>query len=194
MNITTEQLDQVRTWANMTDAERATWPRPMPLLIQMVVEALDHERVQHEKTRVALHGEIDLKQEAYAENERLTTEVVKLRESNQDNAIMRARIAARNIQLKEADEKANHWKSRAEKAEATVARLPKTADGVPVIPAISEVFHFRQDLFPGSCTVWGETVTHYGRTPQILRLSDCYSTREAALAAKAQEGEKNVRN
>jgi len=83
----------------------------------------------------------------------------------------------------------NHWKARAEAAEAVVAKLPKTADGVPITPDMNLystiadydfgciAFRYEPDDFQIACRdVRGVDFE--------LRAEQCYSTREAAEAAK----------
>lgn len=90
-------------------------------------------------------------------------------------------------------------KLRAERDElrAVVERLPKTADGVPVHPG-DEVWYGRLGPRGGMKGPHSYTVTVYGEVGDIhatgeeggymsesygLRVSECYSTREAAEAA-----------
>ena len=65
-------------------------------------------------------------------------------------------------------------RERAEKAEAIVGRLPKTADGVPVVPGM-EIFGILPD---------GRTCVANAHAPWVGQ-SDWYSTKAAAEASKA---------
>ena len=64
-------------------------------------------------------------------------------------------------------------------AEAVIAKLPKTADGVPVVPGM-RVY----GLTPARTTVWEEIVEQVSHK---IIADEIYSTREAALAAKEAE-------
>ena len=67
---------------------------------------------------------------------------------------------------------------RVAELEATVERLPKTADGVPVVPGMDTVW-----------IVWSEGAKQTPCTWRLMHLRGhiCYSTREAAGAARKDE-------
>ena len=69
-----------------------------------------------------------------------------------------------------------------ERLRAIVDKLPKTADGVPVVPGLDNVW-----VKNGPNVRPSESMTTW-RLLQVRR-SYCYSTREAAEAAKQEQGE-----
>jgi hypothetical protein len=78
---------------------------------------------------------------------------------------------------------------RLQKAEAAVDKLPKTADGVPVVPGRDVVVHGTPPLDVW-CTVnqaGSEYVAADANGTDVAKIGECYSTREAAEAALAQQ-------
>ncbi len=90
--------------------------------------------------------------------------------------------------------------ARAERAEAIVAKLPFTADGVPIVPGMDYVFH--PDYLDQPRNMWLDeefnarlsnsfSCLKHPTEDRRIKAGDCYSTREAALAAR--EGAKQNR-
>jgi hypothetical protein len=79
-----------------------------------------------------------------------------------------------------------------EHLQAIVDKLPKTKDGVPVVPCPTTRLWY---IHPGSRLVYERTYEadledarthHSGEDVAWLGVRDCYSTREAAQAAKEE--------
>jgi hypothetical protein len=103
-------------------------------------------------------------------------EIDRLRE---ENTALRAAVQS-------AHERADHWTEQAagfvgerDRLQAIVDRLPKTADGVPVVPG---QFIYASD---GKAVMMLRYAENDGRMayPEV-----CYSTREAAVAAREGAG------
>jgi hypothetical protein len=91
--------------------------------------------------------------------------------------------------LMKAEADRDHWKARAEAAEAVVAKLPKTADGVPITPGMELWGSLGWNNEPAKATLRGTYAEGYSvGTPEwgmnVRPEVECYSTREAAEAAK----------
>jgi hypothetical protein len=113
--------------------------------------------------------------------------------------VVREALKLHNATEAERDELARRLaeaEARAEAAEAVVAKLPKTADGVPVVPG-QTVFanwphgptvrcYAKHEAHGPDMVVFGEGSTVVNGLSCGIRVfvSDCYSTREAAEAAK----------
>lgn len=98
----------------------------------------------------------------------------------------------------------DNWKQRAEALEAVVAKLPKTADGKPVVPGVDAVWYNR-DFYGKYCDPWELNVVvdaayahpiAAGLSPRkknetkisiSIRCDVCYSTPELARAAAERE-------
>jgi hypothetical protein len=79
--------------------------------------------------------------------------------------------------------------ARAEAAEADVAKLPKTADGVPITPGMELWGSLGWNNEPAKATLRGTYAEGYSvGTPEwgmnVRPEVECYSTREAAESAK----------
>ena len=75
-----------------------------------------------------------------------------------------------------------------ERLSAIVEKLPKTADGVPVVPGVDNVWQWHSDWGWTECAVeLGGCVDEHLADAYGGSIKYCYSTREAALAAKKVE-------
>lgn len=92
---------------------------------------------------------------------------------------------------------------RAAEAEAVIAKLPKTADGVPIVPGMEVWCDFRIEVVRGVAFACPDNRVHV-KFDEMIDLTDggkvmadrsdpwvgcVYSTRAAALAAKGNQGE-----
>ena len=85
-------------------------------------------------------------------------------------------------------EENDELRARIAKLEAIVEKLPKTADGVPVVPG-QDVFDYnRYEVFVRHVEMEAFEYDDDGGKCAFGGIHDCYSTREAAEAAK-EEGE-----
>jgi DNA repair exonuclease SbcCD ATPase subunit len=76
---------------------------------------------------------------------------------------------------------------RVAELEAVVNQLPKTADGVPCIPGETPLWHRSHIDRQGHVDDKGNAAFYYGCGEyRYEAVGDCYSTREAAQAAKAK--------
>ena len=90
--------------------------------------------------------------------------------------------------IEEIESERDNWKQRAEAAEAVVERLPKMADGVPVTP-LAKLFHpDYPEPFVALAVPTKSTNTPVG-SGRYIDHRQCYSTREAAEAARQGGGE-----
>jgi len=77
-----------------------------------------------------------------------------------------------------------------EKQAAIIDRLPKTADGVPVVPWMSDLYICIKPFASPFVGIWNEHLSLHISTPEgdyTYYIPEMYSTREAAEAALAKE-------
>lgn len=73
--------------------------------------------------------------------------------------------------------------NRLEAADAVIEKLPKTADGVAIIPMTGTlVYSVRDDFVDSEGNIIGHTPSYWGGKWMVFNVpvSECYSTREAA--------------
>jgi len=95
--------------------------------------------------------------------------IVLIRQLEYHAAIVRSRKPELSSLLKQAA-------AEIERLQAIVDELPKTADGVPVVPGMAV---YRRDIGQAHVSVFSMGEVHFSGGP-TTHVDSCYSTREAA--------------